>query len=166
MKPYQTIISKNDREFNTSLGDWTGDAIWEPDDPPLPYGFAVFHMEPGDESKEISLEYPHLKIKPGQTHQFILQLYTNAPTFNMTIKGEITDTVYTFDGSQIITPEPYFTYLDFNADIPIDFIKAQSKLTIRVEKDVTTEEGIIYTTFYTCTYDPGKIQHLTLMGVG
>jgi len=166
MLPHQTIIEQINREFNTSMGNWVGDAIWEPNPIPTPYGFAVFHMEPGDTTKEILLEYPHVKIEPGQTHRFMLTLFTNSPSFDMTISAEITDGVYAFDGSQIVTPPPYITSLDFSFDAPTDFIKTQSKMTVRVEKDMTTEEGIMYTNFYTCTYETGKPQYLPLMGVG
>lgn len=165
MPLHEAIVSQEDREFITSLGNWAGDAVWEPNPIPTPYGFAVFHMNPGDTDKEIELDFPNVIINKGSIHRFILQLSTNAPPFNMTITGEITDGIHTFTGSQIITPPPYFTYLDFNADIPWNFIKAQSKITIRVEKDVTAQEGIMYTTLYTCTYKT-KIDYLPIMGTG
>lgn len=163
--PQETIIDIEDREFAASLGNWTGDAVWEPNPIPTPYGYAVFHMEIGDTSKETNLTYPNVKIKPGQTHRFILQILTNDPAFDMTISAEITDGVYTFSGSQVVTPPPYFTYLDFSFDAPLDFNQAASEITVRVEQDVQTEEGIMYTTFYTCTWESEKVDHLSLMGV-
>ena len=167
MPSIQTIIDQEDRGFPASLGHWAGDAIWEPNPTPTPYGFAVFHMEPGDTTKEILLEYPNLKIEPGKNHRFVLTLFTNEPDFNMTISAEITDGNYTFPGSQIVTPPPYITSLDFSFDAPSDFIKEQSKITVRVNQEIQTEEGIMYTTFYTCTWETiAKPQYLPLMGVG
>jgi hypothetical protein len=164
MSMHESIISQEDREFNTSMGNWTGDALWEPGPIPQPYGYAVFHMNPGDTQKESYLEYPFVKINHGTIHRFILQLFTNEPPFDMTITVEITDGVYTFSGFQIITPPPYFTYVDFYADVPTDFKTDQSKIIVRVEKNVTAEEGIMYTTFYTCTYET-RIDYLPLMGM-
>jgi hypothetical protein len=163
---HQAIIEEIDRRFTTSLGNWTGDAVWIYADTGLTNGVAALNLDPNQTEKSMTLAYPHIVVKPGKQHRLAIRANTKNPGPNITLKWNLTDGIYSHQGEQLITWSLTPTDVDQYIEIQSHFDKTTANLIITASKEVTILGGALYTKWYSLTYETAeKTDHLPLMGV-
>ena len=165
----QSIVSENDRELTTGLGNWAGDATWEAGPILGREGVMRFQILAGPASKAESLQHPHVKMPAGES--FLLTAMSVAIPFNATQYMSLKITIE--DGTTIIGPlEPAgYAQADWNVwnvqfSTPAGWVEANGKLTLTTNNPYATERNL-YLDHFSLSYEvPAKIQYLPLMGVG
>lgn len=167
MPKNQAIVDEEDREFNTSLGNWTGDAVWEWYVPATGYGVASLIMAAGETDKEMQLEYPALQ--PGANYTQRLRIQANVipkgPT--ITLGWQLTDGVHTFSGAEDVIYYPNPSEIEAYIDLPADFNPESALFTISAHMEEQEEEHKLAIPYVSMTWETvAKVQYLPIMGVG
>lgn len=167
MPTHQAIIDEEDRNFNSSLGNWTGDAVWEVYVPATGYGVASLILAAGETDKEMQLAYPALQ--PGANYTQLLRIDGNVipggPTIVM--NWQLTDGVYTFSGTQDFIYWPNPQTLGAFIDLPSDFDPGTAVLTISAHMEEQEEEYRLAIPYVSMTWETlAKVQYLPIVGVG
>ncbi len=164
----EAIIDLEDREFNSSLGHWTGDAGWAPGPVHSYYGLMEFVCEPFGPKKIASLKYPHLKIPKNRT--CLIEIVAGkslsvwgAPYIVVNIKDDL--------GTDILLEPPYFPIVAFQGfgywfETPPEWNQETGTILLAVYNPDEAEGGV-YLKWFSVQYEvPTKIQYLPLMGIG
>lgn len=166
MPAYESIISQEDREFNSSLGNWTGDALWNPGPVHLYFGLMEFICEPFGPDKIELLTFPNVKL-PKIT-QFILDIFTGK---DLTLDGNPRLTLVLNDGAghsipltPIIEPIYSFQHTYYTFVTPKEWTQAGTKIIITASFP-DAAEGSEFVKSISITYQT-KIDYLPIMGTG
>lgn len=162
----ECIVSAEDREFTSSLGNWTGDAIWNPGPVHLLLGLMEFVCEPSGPDKVEQLVYPNIKL-PKDTH-FYLDILTGKdltvdglPTLALTLDDGAGNTI---DLTPIIEPIYAFQHTYYEFDTPAEWVKAGSTIIVTASFP-DDAEGSEFIKFISIIYEILKVDHMPLMGV-
>lgn len=164
---YEGITPKENREFTTSLGNWTGDAAWNAGPVGGKSGLMQFTCPPLSVPQTATLLYPYAKPKNNIYNDVFLSLYfPSAPDGLIYTLFTITDGVYTFTQEWYYGLEVgYWLLAGIAADVPADWNQENTLLTFYAENPNAYE--------YKFYADDASIQaelavrpdHLPLMGV-
>ena len=171
MPDTERITDQENRTFDSSLGDWTGDAVWEI----YPYGdyggIAKFYLGPAKHSGQMILEYPHLNIKLNGTYTLTFVYYNIIPPLQSITTFKVTDGTYTFEDFVLIDDTHPWKPAILYFDTPLDWNKLTTILEITIEAIPPTESTMFCDNFSIMGEDfppvPAvKIQYLPIMGMG
>ncbi len=164
----EAIIDLEDREFNSSLGHWTGDAEWEPGPVHLYMGLMKFVCEPSGPDKIQQLTFPNLRL-PKNTHSHLDILTGKALTVDGTPKLALTlddGAGHTIDLTPIIEPIYPFQGSGYPFDTPGEWNEEGSTIIITASFPDAAEGGE-FVKDISITYEKiAKVQYLPIMGVG
>ncbi len=170
MGPEERIIAEEDRSFLTSLGKWTGDAVFYPIAPPI--NVALFTFAPNGSAKE-TLKYPAVLIEPDGNGNFRIYFSTGGPigppdslTLTLTVSDGNYSCVKTFTGPPYRWAWP--ASMGFNT--PHDWDKKHGYIEVKVDVVCSGESNAW---FYLPSvmeewYQPEKkhIDYLPILGIG
>ena len=166
MPTIEGILSEENREFVSSLGDWTGDATWDPGPIGGLEGVAKFVIGVYPNIKTIQLSYPSVKSPKDFLVGFVFYTYFPSSENSINRRLRITDGVYSFerDWSNQEFPDEWLS-LGFSVDLPADWNKENITIFLDVQMGVSGFPGVAYAdraslTWLTIT------QHLPVMGIG
>lgn len=164
----EAIPSLEDRDFTSSLGNWTGDAVWNAGPISGYLGLMEFVCDPGGPDKIGQLAYASIRL-PKSTH-FYLDILTGK---DLTIDGFPTLALTLDDGAgnvidllPIIEPIYSFQYVYYEFDTPAEWIKTGGKIIVTASFPDAAEGGEFVKGISVRYELPAKIQYLPLMGVG
>lgn len=165
MSLHETIIDQEDREFITTIDHWTGDAIWEPAGDGFAGGVASLYLQEHEDTKSMSLAYPHIQPKKGHTHR----LYGGAGSApfgkTITLIWTLTDGIQTFTDQILVIASATPTPIDFNIDVPQDFKEDQAKLTITAYEDAPDNNDALFIDRLSLTWE-SKIDYFPILVIG
>jgi len=161
------IFSLEDREFVSSLGNWIGDATWDPGPIGGWAGLAKFILPiyPGIQS--IQLSYPNVKTPKNKSVGFVIYTHVLAPNNFINRRLRITDGVYSF-----VRPWSYQQFPDqwlavgLDADLPNDWDKLNASLFLDLQNDSPVSPGLAYADLASLSWESAIIQHLPVIGIG
>jgi len=163
----QAIIDQEDREFITSLGNWTGDAIWNPG-PLFGYeGLMEFVCDPGGPNKTEQLIYPNVIIPKSADSLFavnsgkILTVFGD-PEISITLDDQNGNVINLLP---ILKPGYLFAGMNWNFITPTYWKRNGSRITITASFP-DAAEGSMYLKFFSIIWVTQKIQYLPILGVG
>jgi len=160
--PYeQRIPDQNDREFNHSLGNWTGDATWEKQNG---WGWAKFTFPMGETKRTMRLSYPNVLIEPNGNGTLRFWFGTNLGSATYTLTIIVSDNNYIFSQSGIVPETP----VEFPFDLPEDFDKENGYIEIQVNVIVVWEPYPPPAGYSTVTWNYSLMEQWfpPIMGVG
>ena len=163
----ELIVSKEDREFNTSIGNWQGDIEWNPGPVCRESGLCQINVPMATPGKKAQLSYPHVVIPRGKEIAFVI-LNVHAPLTN---QGElfyltITDGNYSYTSPlqiQAISCTPVWKGILYTT--PNDWDKTKSQIIVTAYSYPANDMVLLFSevsAYYTPT---AKADHLPLMGV-
>lgn len=160
------IISPENREFIGSLGNWTGDATWDPGPIGGWTGLARFNIGLYPEIKTMQLSYPNINTPKNKDVHIVI--YTNWPTGSESINRRlrITDGVYTF-----IRPWDYQEFpedwlaVGLTATLPPDWNKNNATMFLDIQNNSPTNPTVAYADRASLNWHSPP-QYLPIMGVG
>lgn len=164
---HQAIIEDIDRMFTDSLGNWTGDGVWEDFIPGWAFGVASLILAAHETDETMALEYPHINITPGKAYRLHFGSLAITIDVSITLRWQITDGTYFFSGEQEYPLGFSPMDIDEFIDIPDDFNPEIATLEITAHEEDHENTNKLCTKFYSLTYETiAKVQYLPIMGVG
>ena len=161
------ITSKENREFTTSIGNWTGDATWEPGPIGGYNGVAKLESAHWGDVKTMSLSYPYLKTPKGKFIANLIYTYKTAAEGIPRARIRITDGVYSYTRAWLnLTIDSMWIALGYTPSLPVDWDKLNAILSIDFESGALLVASHVYLDFATLSWVSAKRQYLTVMGVG
>jgi len=167
MAEQELIPNKEDREFTTSIGHWTGDGEWDPGPVGGKTGLQKVTLPADLSIKTIALGYPYVKPQPGEDNSLLFNMATkeiHVSGINYSFK--LTDGNYTFEYADVggFVGGIWASFGDVWT-IPLDWDKTQSILTITLQQTEEWEADMVLDDFSLKAEVPGRADHLPLMGV-
>ena len=160
------IISQEDREFTSSLGNWTGDATWEPGPIGGYSGVAKLESANWGDVKTMSLSYPYLATPKGKGIAIAIATYKTAPEGIPRARIRITDGVYSYTRAWLnLTIDSIWFTLRYSPSLPVDWNKLNAILSIDFESGALTVASHVYLDLATLSWVSAKPQYLTVVGV-
>ena len=164
---YQGITPEENREFASTIGNWTGAVTWEAGPLFGRSGLAKITIPALQSPKYIYLSYPY--FKPLRNKYNLFSVYTlrrNLIPSIQSMKITLTDTIYTLTSPLILlTQNDVWIQKGYEPFIPSDWIINQSQLSIEFSfGDVM--ESYLHLDSASLTAQTGKKQYLPLLGVG
>jgi hypothetical protein len=166
MPPQQAITPQENRKFDTSLGNWTGDATWlELPKPGYP-GVAALTMENPNNEQSMELAYPY--VAPVKNKFYTLNFKATAGT-----PGQLREFTYKLtDGINVFTKTyhipiaqtDYYVIEDINT--PIDWVRENTTLTITGKENPGQHWQLWLDNFSLFLPSILKKDYLPLVGVG
>lgn len=161
------IVSQEDRELTSSLGNWTGDAVWDPG-PVFTYtGLMKFSLVPYGPNKTVSLGYPNLKIQRNREPVFQMitgkELIVNGyPYFTFLVTDGLgTNLVY----DTPYYPDPYWQGFSWSFTTPPSWNEKTGSIKITLHMP-DAAEGAVYIDWFSFPYLSKKPQYLPFVGIG
>jgi hypothetical protein len=163
----QLIPNREDREFLTSKGHWTGDGVWDPGPVVGKSGLQKVTLQPDLTPGTIILQYPYIKAKAGLDNDLIFYVCTPLPTVdNVHYTLRLTDGNYDYVWNDIIgIPGNQWTQLGDVYSLPDDWDETQTTLIITLAYENDDPVEIVYDDFSLEAEVAAKEDHLPLMGV-
>lgn len=162
----ELITDDEDRLLLTSLGHWTGDAVWNPGPNPPFYATAELILPTAAPSKKMRLSYPNIKVVPGNIHY----LYFNFIDWNWnddkTCIARLTDGVQIIERTETLPEWEHWIWVMEAITIPPGWIKAGTFLEIEASGIPTRDIVLEFTNFSFNAFPPQAPQYLPLMGIG
>jgi hypothetical protein len=166
----ENIPDIEDREFQTSKGNWQGDFQWEQEPCPGEKTAITAELSSTKPTAEETLSAPYIKAQPGYDHTLNINISAHGGTLEgATGYAEITDGVYTYGIYNLLWFGCGFPRLNqLYVTIPDDWDINNTKLTIHF--DYAIGGGFLNVT-HVNFQSPGpptpvKIDYLPLMGIG
>jgi hypothetical protein len=164
---YEGITPAENREFTSSLGNWTGDGAWDPG--PIGARSGLLKMtSPGYASHAFQrLAFPYAKPSNGKQNTFLLYFYAlGYPLSNPYIVLSFTDGIYTFSRLpfyDVFTDR--WIAVSLSEIIPSDWISTGTILTIEMYSGAVSNPATIYADDASLYAETARKDHLPLMGV-
>jgi len=162
------IIEQEDREFNSSIGNWTGDPTWEYGPIHGSYGQMNFTLQPYGPNQVATLAYPYFKI-PNRADYFYIFLNH---IMELSVLGNPYLEITAQDGEGniiIIEPQLFIAHLWTGHTVyftpPLQWQKTSGKLIFTLHSP-DQAEGNVYFDNLSAFYFPFKVQYLPILGVG
>jgi hypothetical protein len=165
MTTHEAIIQEINRQFMDSLGDWTGDAIWQQTGGGFAGGVAALLLQHNEDTKAMSLDYPFIQPRERHTHRLFgaAGVYPYGKTITLT--WTLTDGIYTFTDQLHIIGALNPAVIDFNIDLPNDFKKDSAQLLFTAHEDIPADNDGLFIDSISLTYET-KIDYLPFIGIG
>jgi hypothetical protein len=164
----EAIVNAEDRNLDSGLGHWTGDAEWEPGPVEGQQGVMKFEVPSETEGLEESLSYPNIVIPSGITF-FVSQLSIVIPFYVPGVGASLTltDGVITI-GPLIIVGGSQATWTrnltGFN--IPEEWDETEGTLIITIDNPYDEDQDMYFDEFKTQYQKISKVQYLPIVGMG
>jgi hypothetical protein len=163
MISHQTIIDSEDRLFTHSIGHWTGDVYWESGFVHGVYGTAGLWFQIGDTEKAMSLTYPNIVVKPGNTHTLHIEVSVIGNFDDILLTWKLTDGIYSFQDDRMILGSAGWIAFDENLRLKKDFNKTSAQLILTATDPAHPNiEGMFF--YNLSLFYNTKTDHLPLMG--
>lgn len=160
------IISKEDREFTSSLGSWTGDATWDPGPIGGYSGLAKLESDHFGDVKTMSLSYPRLATPKGKAIATTIYTYKTIAEGTPRARIRITDGVYSYTRPWLnLIIDSMWIAVGYSPSLPVDWDKLNVICSIDFESGGLIEASHIYLDFASLSWI-SKPQHLPVLGVG
>ena len=164
----ELIVSEEDRKFNSSIGNWTGDIEWNPGPVCQENGLCQINVPSATPGKKAQLSYPNVVIPPGKEIYFGI-LNVHAPLTNQSglFYLTITDGNYTYTSPLLIQGidcTPIWEAILYTT--PGDWDKTQSQIIVTAEPYPANDMVLLFGEASAYWWPPAKPDYLPLMGVG
>jgi len=164
----EVIQPAENREFTSSIGNWTGNASWWTGPIAGRSGLMSIPVGGGGPDTNVSLSYPYVKIPPNISLNFWSVVKIYPPVFSgwfdsATISDETTSITKHVSGIDL--PDTWGTAMCF-FDTPPSWDKTKSSLTLTMRNILPGNSNVYIDILSLLTPTPPKIDHLPLMGVG
>jgi len=164
----EVIINQEDRQFTSSIGNWTGEIDWEPGPIKGREGLMHFKCPITQDLIHAYLNYPHMKVPKNLTASLeFLITQLEAPTPGL-------DSLwYYYDGVNTVLPYYHSIfpiglwlrhYMLYN--MPPTWNKANGKIILWIKNEGAAEKNFYLDNISGYYEAPPKIQYLPLIGVG
>ena len=163
----QLIKDKEDREFTTTVGHWSGDIAWEPGPVGGKTGLLQLKVLEPSYQGTIILSYPQIKVIRNKENTLGYEIAVQeGPGTDFFGDGILTDGNYELpiDVPVIATQEVWFSS-GAALDIPADWDIENTRLELWVWSESNDEGKIVFDNFSFTAVAP-KPQYLPIMGVG
>lgn len=166
--PWVSLITpQENRTFDSSLGDWVGDAIWEAGPVGGYTGVAQFLMTPAYTPKKMTLSYPHVSALPNKTNTLSFEIIAQVDGEARKCNWKFTDGTHAFQGSKIIEVWNYHELVEAALDIPAGWNITNTSLEVGFEGEMFDFAILCCDNFSLYAYlAEHKPQYLPLMGIG
>ncbi len=166
MPTIQAIPAQNDREFTTSIGNWSGDMEWTSNYPVFSSPAAAFSFLPGETEKQMTLNYPAIKIPRSKSLYFAITVgrESGSGTLKATIK--ISDGAYAYTSEEIIAGFDVSVTVSLLQQIPADWDEKNGSFQLVLQQSIEAEAHVAGADRAFATYGITKIQYLPVTGVG
>jgi hypothetical protein len=161
---YHAIVSPNDRYFNTSVGNWQTNGVWDPNtygaySKVIRFDFSVIGTD-----GQMTLLYPHLKPKTGKVYTLFFDSIRVSSGQSITIEWILTDGNILLTGSAEVGLTGYHDRILTTPRIPNNWVKENSSFQI-----ILHETGILplqWAIDNPTLYFLYETQHLPVIGAG
>jgi hypothetical protein len=161
---YHAIIDPNDRYFNSSIGNWDTNGVWDPNTYGAYSKVTLFKFQDILTDGFMQLNYPSLKIKPGKWYTFFFDSIRVSSSQQITIEWILSDGIYTISGSKLCGVNGYHDRITERIRIPNNwnnqnfFLRIILYYTGILPLQWAIDNVTLYFTWYT--------QHLPVSGAG
>jgi hypothetical protein len=160
------ILSLEDKEFISSLGNWTGDATWDPGPIGGWTGLAMFVLPEYPDIVTLQLSYPNVKTPKNKPVGFVIYTHVLSPHNFINRRLRITDGVYEFirDWDYQQFPDHWLA-VGLGAALPADWDKLNVSIFLDLQNAELGVTGLAYADRASLNWE-SLTQYLPIMGVG
>jgi hypothetical protein len=159
------IKPQENRTFDSSLGNWTGDAVWLSLPIPGYPGVAALTMQNPNNSQSMALAYPYLSPRKNASLTLNFKATAGTPGHLRQFTWTLTDGTTIFTGTYTIPMAQEDRYVIEDIIIPSGWNKLTSTLTITGTENPGQSWELWLDNFSLFEDLPIKPDHLPLMGV-
>ena len=161
MGVYEGITPEENREFTSSLGNWTGAIAWAPGPIGGREGLIKIDVPIGPSENKGQLSYPYAKPIKNRINNFGLYFFRPAPEPPPEIMLAISDGIYVFERPwEFLVMDSTWVRFAFDALIPSDWTIENTVVSFTVRNNSPTDpmttyaDGAALSVFWVVDYLP------------